>query len=1043
MHNLYCTPLGESSRAEFVRRIVEDGQEIVYLLPSIYLLTEVRQTMRQTMQGYHQPQMMLFDDLVVEIVQLAGGRQQVMSSIKRELIMEKVLADLTADGRLPYFGTIAAFPSYVGAVNALVTEIKRTGTLPEELASAADAAAEARGNHPRDREVVAIYDLYQDRLKQYNLADMEEMYFWAIVALAENRVTLPYRRLYISEFDIFTPLQLEVVRQLRPMLEINIGLMYEKNRPNVFQAVEPTYAALVGAGFNVNFLAKSREKTAGDLAHIRNNLYATRPVKVAGGGQAQVVSTPNPAKEMAVTAGKIKKLILEQSFLPEDIVVVVRDKDKYADFSQICTEYKLPLNLARTECVGEQPLFTLLTAVLEAKSDGGSRDTVMNVLKSPFVEIAFGLDADSVEQAALKCVINGWADWLHLKFADYRLQAGLNTFYEIMSRLPESDCCEAWTKSLNELLLKLKIPLILGERYQQGLLSLTDLKTGLVTFAALKDLVEKLADDFKVVGQQERDLSVTAFLRYFRQAGAQRKLNLSKDNGGIKVVTPAEARGAVFGAAFVLGLADGEFPRRERDSWLFNERDRALFNELGVELMTSPFRRAEENLYFAVAVSLADKHLVLSCREDAEILPSPYVDEIRRLFVKDTVSEERYTVSDIFAGDYQQIYGVKELIGRTLIAGYSYGGINAEKQAVLNYVLAKFVDSDFERRVEAEAERIVGKLSRYNGLVGGLESIVKPDKYYSITALEAYAACPFRYLASQVLKLGEWEVQDEETGADVIGTLYHSVLALFMREHLGERLWPEHLDDYYAEIKAALDNSAKRLMSQGKIISGKWWSYRRIHLLRALRRWLDFEVAEQGSEGLAFTPAWLEWGFGLPVTDDMDGASTRSPLKIGQAGTAIELVGKVDRVDRSGDTLAIIDYKRKTCPQFSDLDNGLDLQAALYIMAVEQLLCPLEGQVAGGGYYSIEGRKKDGGMWRNELVSDIAHRIKKKNGNLDAEGWRQLQEKISQRVIEIAASIKAGRFMAKPADNCSGFCVARQICRFRQSQPAAGGEEIG
>ncbi|MBP2654373.1 MAG: addB [Firmicutes bacterium] len=1052
MHNLYCSPLGETVRDKFAHSMADAGrygagQETVYLLPSIYLLKDVRKTLRMANDGHEQPKLMLFDDLVTEIVRAAGGRQRVMSRVNRQLMMEKVLEDLAACGRLPYFSSITSFPGYVGTVNALLTEIKRSGTLPEEFKVAAEAAAEARGWQDKDSEVFAIYALYQERLKEYGLADMEEMYFLAIEALMEGRWELPYRQLYISEFDILTPMQLEIVRQLRPLLKINIGIMYEKNRPGVFKAVEPTYAALVGAGFNPIFLPARRESTR-SLKHVRNNLYSVGIDAGSTDGQIKVVYTPNPEKEMAVIVRQIKQMVLKNEFSLEDVVVVVREKGRYADFPRVCFDYNLPVDLESTECLATQPLFNMLTAMLEAKADGGSREMVLNVLKNPLVEAAFGIDAEAVEHRSLELVISGWTEWLELAGFLESDGAEVTAFCSLINSWPSSGWCEQWTAVLGTFLQKLNIPAKLGSDFRQGMLDLCALKAGLSAFKATEELMEELADDFLIGGQQDRLLSATEFLRYFRQAAAEKKLGGNeRENGGVKIVTPAEARGVTCRATFVLGLADGEFPRRERDSWLYDERERGLFKDLGLELMTASFRRSEEDLYFAVAAAMAEEFLVISAMEDVETMPSPYVDEIRRLFLPETLAVERYTVSDIFPSDYQYIYAAKELAGRALCDSFGKKKTSFEARTMLKYVLTEIVDNDFMRRVVAEAERLGGGVSSYNGiLTNNIAAATWKESFlgrYSISALEDYAVCPFNYFASRVLKLNEWEEKEEEAGGDVIGTVYHEVLATFLRSHLGIRLRNENIEQYYTELVAALDAVSNRLIKAKGIVSPKWWDYRRRHLMQALRRWLNFELMEENSEGLAFTPAWLEWGFGLPVTNDMDEASTVTPLTMMIDGNLIEVVGKVDRIDRAGDILVVVDYKRKNCPQFSALKQGTDLQAALYIMAVEQLLCSANKKVAGGGYYSVEGGKKDGGMWRSELAGEIRHRAKKNTGNLDGGEWLEMQDKVRHHVAEIVASIKTGRFFVRPAIECPEYCVAKEICRNRQGLAASEtGDEV-
>lgn len=347
MHTLYCTPLGETVRGQFVGALVaalaEGGAAgQAYLLPSSFLLNEVRRDLAAaSLRGHEQPNLLTFDGLAAAIVDQSGGRI-FMSRMAQELVVAEVLDELTAAGRLPYFGRIASFPGLVGAVTSLLAEIKRSGASPEEFA----AVAEARDWPQKDREISAVYDVYQRRLAARGLADLEEMYFLAAAALRDG-AELPYRRFYISEFYILTPLQLELMRGLCRGAAVDIGLVYEKNRPEVFAAVEPTYSGLVGMGFTPVFTAPVR-RSRPELEHIRRRLFSPLPETVNGGG-IEVLGCPGPAREMALVAGRIKKLLLDGVCRPEEIAVVSRDPAAYAAFREVAAEYGIPVELPREE----------------------------------------------------------------------------------------------------------------------------------------------------------------------------------------------------------------------------------------------------------------------------------------------------------------------------------------------------------------------------------------------------------------------------------------------------------------------------------------------------------------------------------------------------------------------------------------------------------------------------------------------------------------------------------------------------------------------
>ncbi len=1045
MHTLYCTPLGETVRDEFTAGLAAAvsqglGREQAFLLPSAHLLGVVRRGLRaQAPAGYEQPNLLAFDDLVSEIVARAGLSCRLMDRLTQEMVVADVLDGLTRRQALPYFGAIASFPGYIGTVTSLLAEIKRTAAPPEEF------PVGASGSPAKDAEVLAIYEAYQERLATSGLADLEELYFLAIKAL-DAGLELPYKKLYISEFYLLTPLQLALVKGLKRSAAIDIGIVYEHNRPEVFAAVEQTYTDLVGMGFRPVFVA-GRRQTAASLDHIRRTLFASRPEPLAAAPGVAVVSSPTRAKEMAVAAAAIKKLLLAGACRPDEVAVVVRDPGLWGGFREVCGEFGLPVSLAREERLADQPPARLLINILSARVDGGSRPTVLNLIKSPLVADRLGIDADAAEQAALGRIIRTWRDWFGVfrgENAPESLLAsrrGFDTLGRLVTALPRQATGAAFAAALKAVFDTLGIPTTLGKSYKDGRIPLSVLQAGLLAWQQCVDTLDALTDGFALAGQADRPLAAADFLRCFRQALAGQTVRLDGHNEqAVQVISPAGVRGVTFRAVFILGLADGEFPLRERENWLYDDRERAAMAALGLTLTTAAFRRAEEDLYFAVAVALAGETLTLSCREDAETLLSPYVAEVLRLFAPGAVATEKFSTVDFFPAAYEAVFSARELTGKALLDSRDAAG--PEACAAAGHVLANLADDDFSRRVAAESSRGRGP-GPYDGLVGPDEGEGGPYAL-SITALEDYAQCPFRYFATRILKLREWEEKEEEAGFDVIGNIYHEVLAAFLRAHRGEILKPERAAEYRAELSDLLDVVCRRLAAEDKTFGSKAWEYRRRRLETAFGRWLEFEIAEQNGTGLSFTPAYLEWGFGLPPGDGMDDASVTAPLVLDGGGQSLRVAGKIDRIDAAGSKLAVIDYKRKYAPPFRDLAAGTDLQAALYIMAAETFLCPPGGEVAGGGYYSVENAKKEGGMWRAELAEEISHRAAKEAGNLDAAAWEAVQAGIRRRVVEYAAGIRAGLYPPRPAAECPPYCVARSVCRYRpEDVRQVGGENNG
>src|ERR1700682_1826426 len=91
--------------------------------------------------------------------------------------------------------------------------------------------------------------------------------------------------------------------------------------------------------------------------------------------------------------------------------------------------------------------------------------------------------------------------------------------------------------------------------------------------------------------------------------------------------------------------------------------------------------------------------------------------------------------------------------------------------------------------------------------------------------------------------------------------------------------------------------------------------------------------------------AHLELGFGFAEDDERGEGSALDAFDLGDG---VMLRGRIDRVDVSGDGAAVVyDYKGRSASRSGKWIAGRDLQVALYMRAIEQLL----GVRAVGGFY--------------------------------------------------------------------------------------------
>ena len=1011
---LHCVPLGESMLPEFIRRLQEAGKKgcagrMALVLPSPYLLEQARTQLRLTdITAWEFPRVLSLDELAAY---LAGIRK--ISRLEQEFLINGIVRDTMASGPFPYFGKIADFPGFITALARLFDEIKMAAVTPAELVGAVEALQdEVERNAERDAAICALFGAYQEKLEELSRVDLGGMYEAAIEKLAQRDRRLPFDRIFLSEFSVLSPVRLQLIQCLKnqPEVELEIGICFEKNRSGVFRSVEPVYDALVGMGFAPEFHPAASSPSPA-LRHLRRELFADQPVLAGEADGIRILSCPNRGRELCVVADQIKALLLEREADPRSVAVVTQDPAVYSRLRAVFSDRGIPVDRADALPILERSLPRLVFDWLALVRERGSRMTFFAVLKSPYVAQRLDWDGDELECSMLGEVLRNWEDWPTSE--DWR-----DKWQELRLRVQEWESPATWAewaRRLRELLLWLDVSQTLRRYRQEGTLTLPEVRAELECLNELRAAADAM-QELSGFGPEDAELPGIAEMGdLLRQLLADAAVTLEdRQDAGVQVVTPETGSGMSFRTVFVLGLAEGEFPAPPRESWLYDDRERRTLSEVGVSLRTAEDRAAAADFAFALAAGMATEELVLSVLADSETLPSRFVGEVTRLFAADAVAGQSFGLDEVVAAQPASAWSLQELIRATLHHVWN--------DPETRNVWQEYFDALQPRLPARLAERAAiecGRAGAYAGIVSG--DLIEP-RPLSPSALEQYAACPFSYFAAAVLKLGEWEPARE--GFDVLsaGSVWHEVLAAFLGKYRGHRLAAVDRARYEAELAALLAETVARRERQGRLTPDVWWRFEQPRWVQALRDWLTTELQRQQEEPL-LTPSYFEWAFGTAVRPGSDPASTEKSLTLtAENGEAVELQGKVDRIDVGGDRCRVIDYKTGKPPSRKLVEQGLRLQVPLYMLAVAELLTP-------SGQTDMDGLYLQVGATASELAIP---------GKMPRE---ELLAVTKQAVLGYAAGIRAGHFPAQPALACPDWCLARTFCRRGDAATGAGTEE--
>ncbi len=481
-------------------------------------------------------------------------------------------------------------------------------------------------------------------------------------------------------------------------------------------------------------------------------------------------------------------------------------------------------------------------------------------------------------------------------------------------------------------------------------------------------------------------------------------------DGRVLVSSLAAARGLSFRMAVVPGLVERAFPSPPRPDPLLLDEEREA---LDPALRTTRDAVEEERLLFLEATRAAEERLVLSyprfeTATGRERVPSSFLLEAVEAAVGHRVGDaDLARLADPGATGLGRPYpeapdDAVDLVERDLAL------VGSDQAGAARHLLEDA--AAVRRALAAEAAAREPRLTPYDGIVeadedgDALQRLRLAGRFSSASAVQAFAACPYKHLLDRGFRLRAWE-DPERTyqlqGKDW-GSLYHrAVNDLF--EWLREKGWlpleAERIPAAEAQLQTILDQEAKVLVAEGAIVNEA--------LLGPAKGAVRSEIVEllerEARADSPFVPTDFE-------RDYQDLEVAFAPDR------TVTFRGTLDRIDVDDHArqVRVIDYKtgRYLWKDDEQFRGGRELQLAIYNRAA-QALYP-EHAISEALYYH----------------SVAKERFKQKACPATAEVGETLEQVL--RTLDDTA--RAGVF-APVADTCE-FCDFEGVCGTRKEARA-------
>ncbi|MDD2648488.1 MAG: exodeoxyribonuclease V subunit gamma [Eubacteriales bacterium] len=844
------------------------------------------------------------------------------------------LALHTVADKLVYYKKIAERSGFSRELSTLLSSLRASRVTPEALSEEAEKLPQGSLKH-KTADLAVILEEYERILSEKYL-DAVSVERRLIERLAESEA-LKRENVYVYGFDIFTETMQELLLAIsRECESLSISVvcpaasadsaLYLPVRKSVGRLLE--LFAQSGIGIETENLPKPEGKSA--LSHLEEYVLSSRAIQFPDSENVKLYACQNPYTEVQRAAESIAERRLAGTEYRE-MALICPDIAPYAPLiTSVFSMYGIPVFLSVSSPAASHPLSRFLLSAVKCACLHIKTQHVLAMIKSGFSPLT-EREGWEIENYALKTGVRdyGWtrpfikgdtpqetaaAEAIRLKL--------IAPLLRLADGIRAEKTGDGAAKAIFAFLEESRVYPRLSE--QETELSRLNLNTE----AALQRQVWKLIMDaleqlHALIG--EKPITLKWLAPFLSSAMEESELSgLPPTDGGVICGNLGNLMTGRIKELYMLGLQDGMFSVSQ--SGLLSEGEKhTLESDLKVFISDdTPEHMLLSYLDFKKALSACDGTVYLmysgSSGNGEEKRPS------------------------------QVIYQAQELLPQLSPTPEGTKPPSAPLPALrlCAQEIRKYMDSGEMPPLRVlEAMRFFRESEEWSGQLRSIMGLAQADlqaqnlsentaaelyagREFSISRLENYAKCPFKYFAESGLRARERK-EYEVTRADS-GQMEHDALERYLTTAQARENWPNLSDE---EIKALM-KEALELTLEGQKLGAIYDSKRSMAEIDRLTRVLERAAAELTREAqksrFRFKCAETEFGPGRAIPPLM--------LRLENGEEAL-LRGRIDRIDSldSGGTeyLRIIDYKSgKTVLDIDAIEDGRQLQLYLYLLSALQ-----------------------------------------------------------------------------------------------------------
>mgnify|MGYP004506221805 FL=1 len=719
--------------------------------------------------------------------------------------------------------------------------------------------------------------------------------------------------IYIDEFAGFTKQEYEIIKKMILLSkQVNITITIDKLEyainpdTDIYYSNKQTLTKILNLVEENNFkmeepvaLEKEYRFKTKELKHLSENIYNIKSTKYAENVEnISLFLAKNQYSEIEEIAKQIIKLVRKNNMHYRDISIITKNLDSYQSLVKaIFASYDIPVFIDTKKDLDQNIIVKYVLSILEIINKNFANEAVFGYIKLGFCNI------ENDEIFKLENYCNKWGikqskwkkDFVYglddkekvqeiERLNELRKQI-IEPLVELQNKIRKDKTAKGIAKSLYEFMLDEKIPEKVKAKIEK--LEENQLLELASEYKTSYKIILEILDEIVLIFEKD-NLTIDKFYKILKIG--LKNSELGKIPGTADQVAFGDvdrSRSHKVDTVFIIGLNDGAFPSVNKDEGFFNDQDRNILKQNGIELAKNTIDRLyEDNFNIYKAFTTAEKQIYLSyASSDSDgksLRPSILINKIKKIYPK---LEEK---SDVMGKKYEIIN--EKITYEELIENMAHAREN-EKIEDIWYLIYNYYkqNNNWKNQLQQDIQAL-----NYTNLPQKIEK-ENIDKLYgntlktSISKLERYRSCPFSYYLQYGLKLKEKEelkIQSFNTGS-----FMHETIDEFFQKVREEKVELAELEE--EDILKIVSNIIDENLGQTKNYIFTATAKYKI-LVRRLKK-----IVSKALKYIIQTIIYSDFSIeGTEIEFGKKGKYEPIILNL-ENGKRVEITGKIDRIDTS------------------------------------------------------------------------------------------------------------------------------------------------